>query len=100
MIIQRAIQKVRLGRWAWLQAIDKKFTAIENRVGFPAKKRYQCIIGGHTQGTLIVERQWDSFAAWEAAEEEIRKIPEYRALAAEVMEVIESQQIEAYVLLP
>jgi hypothetical protein len=100
MIIERQIQKVRPGKWEELQAIDKKFTDIENRVGHPAKTRSTCISGGHTTNTLIVERQWESLAVMEAAFKEIAALPEWQALGAEVMKIIESQQRELYALLP
>jgi hypothetical protein len=62
VIVERMIQKIRPNKWAELEAIDKKYDVVESRLGFPAKKRYQCIVGGHDTNTLIVERQWESFA--------------------------------------
>ncbi len=98
--IERQIQKVRPGKWAALAEVEQKFAAVESRYGFPPKKRYQCILGGHDTNTLIIERQWESFAAMEAAYEKFLADPEYPALGAEVIAVIESQQIEVYAPLP
>ena len=101
IVIERQIQKVRPGKWAALEEADKKWNAVESRLGFPAtKKRYQCIVGGHDLNTLIVERQWDSLAAMEAAFEKTFSDAEYQALSAEIPEIIESAQMELYVPLP
>jgi hypothetical protein len=56
--------------------------------------------GGHNVGTLIIERQWESLAAMEAVYEKAFADPEYQALEAETVPVIESVQIELYVPLP
>ncbi len=99
-IIERQIQHIRPGKWADLEALDKKFNAVESRYGFPAKKRYQAVIGGHTYGTLIVERQWPSMAAMETAYDKMMTDPEWQALYAESDAIIESNQIELYSPLP
>ncbi len=100
IFIERQIQKVHPGKWEVLEEIDKKFSAVESRLGFPTKKRYQCIVGGHDTNTLIVERQWDSLAAMEAAYEKALSDPEHQALSAEVVAMIEGPQIELYTPLP
>ncbi|HOU11536.1 MAG TPA: hypothetical protein PKZ84_00320 [Anaerolineae bacterium] len=77
-----------------------KLNAVESRLGFPAKRRYQCYIGGHNLNTLIIERQWESLAAMEAAYEKAFMDPEYQVVQAESGAVIESVQIELYAPLP
>lgn len=98
--VERQIQKIRAGKWAALDEIEKRFAAVESRYGFPPKKRYQCVFGGCDTNTLIIERQWDSFAAMEAAYENVFQDAEHKALMAEVLEIVESQQIEVYTPLP
>jgi hypothetical protein len=98
--IERLTQKVVPGKWAALEEIEKKYNAVEGRFGFPAKKRYQCMIGGHDTNTLIIERQWESVAAMEAAYEKIMPDPEYQALNVEISSVIESSQMELYTPMP
>ena len=98
--VERHIQQIRPGQWAELEAIDKKYNTVESRLGFPAKRRYRCYLGGHNINTLIVERQWESLAAMEAAYEKTFADPEYQALEAETDLVIESNQIELYAPLP
>jgi len=99
--IERMIQKVYPGKWAELEEIDKKFNAVESRLGFPPnKKRYQCMIGSHDSNTLIIERQWESLATMEATYEKAFADPELQALEKEVTSIIESNQLEVYMPLP
>jgi hypothetical protein len=98
--IERMIQKVAPGKWAALEVVDKKFDAMESRFGFPAKKRYQCLLGSHDSNTLIIERQWASLAALEAAYDKIFADPAYKALLAELVGIVESSQSEVYGPLP
>lgn len=100
IIIERQIQKVRPGKWVALEEIDKKYNAVESRLGFPTKKRYQCLVGVHDTNTLIIERQWGSLAAMETAFEKASLDPEYQALGAEVVALIEGPQFELYMPLP
>lgn len=50
--------------------------------------------------TLIIERQWESFAAMEAAYEKALADPEWQALGAEGTSIIESDRHELYVPRP
>ena len=98
--IERMTQKIYPGKWAELDEIDKRYNEIELRMGFPAKKRYQCVIGGLDQNTLIIERQWDSLAAMEETYEKALAQPEYQALGREVASLVQSAQIEVFTPLP
>ena len=98
--IERLIQKVHPEKWTELDEINKKFNTVEARLGFPPKKRYRCMIGEHDTNTLIVERQWDSFATMEAAYEKAFVDPEHQALAEEINPLIISSQHEVYMPLP
>jgi len=94
-------QKIRPGKWAELEEIDKKSNAVESRLGFPpTKKRYRCYFGGHDTNTLIVEYQWDSLAAMEAVYEKALADSEWQGLEAETVSIIESNQIELYAPMP
>jgi hypothetical protein len=101
VVIERMIQKVYPGKWEELEEIDKRFNAVESRLGFPPnKKRYQCMIGSHDSNTLIIENQWDSLATMEVTYEKAFKDPELQALQKEVTTIIESTQWEVYAPLP
>ncbi len=97
VVIEHMIQKVYPGKWEELEAIDKRFNAVESRLGFPPnKRRYQCMIGGHNSNTLIIEYQWNSLATMEATYEKAFQDPELQALQKEVTTIIESTQWEVY----
>ena len=98
--IQRLVQKVVPGKWAAAEVLTKKFEPLERRFGLPAAKRYQCITGGHDWNTCILERQWESLAVMEATFEKCMADPEYQALDAEKVGIIESEQLEIYTPLP
>jgi hypothetical protein len=98
--MERTTQKVLPGKWQALEVIDKKFTTLESRFGFPAKKRYQCVLGGQDSNTLVIEREWPSLAAMEAAYEKAFADPDYQALGVEVFSVVASSQEEVYTPLP
>ncbi|HJR78466.1 MAG TPA: hypothetical protein VJ821_00250 [Anaerolineales bacterium] len=55
IITERQIQKVRSGRWTELEDLDKKFSAVESHLGFPAKRRCRSLVGGLTTDTLIID---------------------------------------------
>jgi len=94
VIVERLIQKVRPDKWEELEELDKEWTAIESRHGYPPKTRYRYISGGHDWDTLVVERQWESFAVAEAAIQKLNADPETQALDEKTLEIIESTQLE------
>jgi tetrahydromethanopterin S-methyltransferase subunit G len=98
--IERMIQRINPGKWAELEEIDKRYDEIERKMGFPAKKRYQCIMGTLDQNTLVIERQWQSLAEMEATYEKVMALPEYQALGKEVGSIVASALIEIYTPLP
>jgi hypothetical protein len=98
--VERMIQKIYPGKWMELEEIDKRYNEIESRMGFPVKKRYQCVIGAEDNNTLIIERQWDSLAALESTYEKALADPEYQALGKEVGSIVQSSKLEVYTLLP
>jgi hypothetical protein len=99
MFLERQIQHIRPGKWAELEALDPKFNVIESRLGFPAKRRYRCYIGGQTNNTLIIEREWESLAAMETAYMKIFMDPDWQALNAPFESISESNQVELYLVL-
>ena len=77
-ILQRQIQHIHPEKWADLEAIDKRFDAVERRLGFPTnKRRYRCYFGTHDMNTLIVEYEWESLATMEAVLEQAMVDPEW-----------------------
>lgn len=100
VLVERLIQQVFPDKWAELETIDKKYNAVEGRLGFPPKRRYRCFVGGHNTNTLVVERQWESMAALEAAYEAALADAEWQALGSEAGGIVTSDRHELYIPLP
>ena len=100
IIIERQVQQIYPTKWAELEALDKKYNVVEARLGFPPKKRCQALAGRLDMNTIIIERQWPSLAAMEAAYEKAMQDPEDLALQAESASIIQSNHWELYMPLP
>jgi hypothetical protein len=85
------------GGWETYVAKEKMHEAVEMRLGgFPTKRHLHPIADG--SNTLIVwEREWDSFAAMEAAYEKSGGDPETQALG-DVPSAVVDERIELYVV--
>jgi hypothetical protein len=94
------IQQVHPGKWAELEAIDKKYNAIEAKYHFPQKRRLQELMGCGNGDTLIVEYQWDTLANMEATYLQIMADPEYQKLQAAITNILDSTQTELFLVLP
>lgn len=95
-VLERMVQEIYPGKNEALEDLDKRYDAVESSLGFPPKKRYWCISGPHQTGTLIVEREWESFAAFEAAYEKAFANEEHVALGDESMSIVKNNRIELY----
>jgi hypothetical protein len=99
IVVLRQIQHIYPDKWAELEAIDKKFNVVEDRLGFPAKKRYQLLSGSDEVNTLILETQWPSRAVMESTYEKAMADPEWQVLYNQGG-IIKSTYWELYHLLP
>jgi hypothetical protein len=97
IVIERLVQEVYPGKYPELKAIDERYDAVEVGLGFPPKKRFWNISGQYDYNTLILERQWESLAAWEAAMEKALASPEIQALDKEGLAIVKSTRTELYV---
>ena len=95
-IIERMIQEIYPGQNAALEALDKRYNAVESTLGFPPKKRLWSISGPYQTGTLVIEREWESLAAFEAAYEKAFANAELQALGEEGQTIIKNNRIELY----
>jgi len=96
MIIERLIQEIYPDRWAELELLDKKYNAIEARLGYPPKKRSRSLAGALDMNTIIIEREWESLAKMEATTLLAMADPEYQAVNAESNAIIKSNRWELY----
>jgi hypothetical protein len=100
IIIEHLVQHIHAGKWAELEGIDKKYNALEAALGFPPKRRLQCLSGAGDTDTIIIERQWESMAKMEATMEKAMADPAYQALGMETVGIVESNKWELFTLLP
>lgn len=100
VIVERDVQHIYPDKWDELNAIDREFNQVESGFGFPAKKRFQLLIGADEVNTLIVERQWPSMAAMETAYEHAMADPAWQALAGKSNAMIRDHRYEVYLVLP
>jgi hypothetical protein len=97
IIIQRLVQRVFNGKWDELEKIDKKYAEIEDKYGFPPKKRYRYLSGSYDTSTIVVEREWESLAKLEKLITKAYLDPEYQKLGDELDTIIESGSQELLV---
>jgi len=99
-IIMREIQEVRPGQWEASAEAEAKWNAFEARVGFPANKRRCRVYSGvEDTNTIVIEFEFESLAALDAANKRAEADPEYRTLIGELDSVIASNRVELYTLL-
>ena len=78
-VMERRTQTLEKGKWDVYWAKEEKWRALENRIGgFPAKRHTRPLSNFGT--TVIWERDWESFAAMEAAYEKSSADPETQEL--------------------
>jgi len=95
------VQKIRSGKWEELEEVEKEWQALERRAGCPeGKRRYRGITAPHDMDTLVVEVEWESFAAYEAAGVRVGADPEFADLVKRTDPLIESMSFEFYNVLP
>lgn len=95
-VVERLIQTIYPGKNAELDDIDKRYDAIESKLGFPPKKRLWCISGPYTFNTLIIEREWESMAAMEATYEKSFANKDIQALGQEGQTIVQDSRMELY----
>lgn len=99
-ILMREIQQVRPGKWAELEKAEARWVAFERRLGYPQnKRRYRVYSGVENTHTIVIEYEWESLAALEAASRQCEADPEYQELIAELDSLIESNRVELYTVL-
>jgi hypothetical protein len=99
-ILIREIQKVRSGQWEALRGAEERWNTFEERVGFPPNKRRSRVYSGlDDTNTVVIEFEFESLAALDAANERAEEDPEYQELLAELETIIASNRVELYTIL-
>ncbi len=95
-LMERLIQKVDRTSWAKKLAIEKRYEAVEARLGFPPSRRYRAWIGANDTNTRVIERDWSSLEAYLVTVDKAMADPEWQALGAEQSGMVLSNQVEIY----
>jgi hypothetical protein len=91
------IQKIANGKWEELEALDKKFNEIEEKLGYPPKKRFRSLSGSYDNNVIIIEREWQSLAKMEKIMTKGFLDPELDKLGKKLDSILEWQKTELYV---
>ena len=97
IVIMRLIQRVTNGKWDDLEEIDKKCTELEEKLGYPPKKRYRSLFGAYDNSVIIIEREWQSLSKMEKGMTKGFLDPELTKLYEKLDSIIEWQKTELYV---
>ena len=94
-ILERHIHHVSNPTAYWER--ERKFKEVEDRLGgFPAKRYYYLIAGRDTTGTMAQEREWENFAAMEAAYDRLFSDHETMHLGNSGPEIGNTEHTELY----
>lgn len=76
---------------------EKTWEGIESRLGgFPPKRHYFLIAGPEDVGTMVWEREWESFAVMDAAYERLFADSEGQSLGERASEIYDGERMELY----
>src|SRR5665648_213530 len=95
--IMRLIQRVANCKWDELEELDKKFNEIEDKIGYPPKKRYRSLSGAYDNNVIIIEREWQSLSKMEKGLTKGFLDPELAKLEKKLGSIVEWQKTELYV---
>jgi len=94
-ILERHVQKVPHAAAYWAQ--EEKWAAVEQRLGGFVPKRYYTLISGSEDiGTVVWEREWESFTALEAAYDKLFSDSEGQLLGESSAEFTGGERVEFY----
>jgi hypothetical protein len=96
MILMVGYQKVKRGKRAELDELNKRWRAFDERLGIPPEQQYACMFGSREAGTLLLIREWESMAAMQEGFQRMQADSELAELMGEAGDIIESTQWELY----
>ena len=97
IVIMRLIQRVTNGKWDELEVIEKKFNELEDKLGYPPKKRYRSLSGAYDNNVIIIEREWQSLSKMEKIMTKGFLEPELVKLSKKLDSIIDWTKTELYV---
>jgi hypothetical protein len=96
-VMARTVMKAVPGKIGELVELEKKHMAIASRVLGISGRCYRRVSGGgDTMNTIVIEGEFDSFAAFEAHPQKMGADPEMQALMPKYEGVVDSMEVEFY----
>ena len=90
------VQEIHPDKFQALEELDQRYQPVEKRLGFPPTKRFRAVSGVHTLSTIVIEREWESMAAFEEAFNRAFADPEWQALEGAGAGIVKSVRMEFY----
>ena len=100
VILERIIHQIYPDKWPEINALEAEFDQIEKPLGFTGKKRFRIVLGGDGSNSLVIERQWPSFAAMEAVYDRAMAHPGWQAMGTKMSTIIKGTRSEILLVLP
>ncbi len=94
--LERHIRGVRRDKWPDMEALERKFEAVERRLGLPPQRYWRVIASPHAVDTLIVEREWPSLAEMEQGLARAMGDEEWQDLSRQGQPITSSIVVELY----
>ena len=99
--LERCTQKIISKTMDEFVAMEKKFEALEAKMGnVPPKRRYYAAFSGYANFTMFWEREWESLAALEAYQKKVMDDPEWAKASEEASKVFDDVHNELFYLIP
>jgi hypothetical protein len=96
-IVERRIQTLHASKFEEFKTREKKWSAIETKLGgFEPKRHMSSMFTPDQQGTTIWERNWESLASMEAAYGHMGNDADAKALGAQSHTLVSFSRIEIY----
>ena len=96
-IVERRIQTLHASKFEEFKTWEKKWSAIETKLGgFEPKRHMGSMFTPDQQGTTIWERNWESLASMEAAYGRMWNDTDAKALGAQSQTLVSFSRIEIY----
>lgn len=95
-LIERMVQEIHSGKFEALEELDKRYQPVEKRLGFPPSKRFWVVSGVYTLSTIVIEREWESMAAFEEAFNRALDDAEWQALNDAGAGIVKNARIEFF----
>jgi len=98
-ILERQVKRLARGKFDRMQEMWAKYQPIEAKYGVPPHKRYR-YLSGEDWWTIVLEREWESMAAFEATQAKLSADAEYQKVLQAYADVYEAARFEFLVPVP